>query len=231
MVPWRRRAHKQLTAMGRSYAAQAWLLLWLALTWLFMVVLPTVHLWPAHGLARPVVQALLLAGPVGALLSVPSGQPWHTLLAGLVGCALPVVACPPLWQGPASRPLAGVVVALTLAAAIDAASVLNSPPGLLRNMLRWPQFNRDRWLVVLAGLWLAVAWFAVSTDPGLAAVEWQRTARLVTALVAWSAVAGVSQRRHSTAESGDSLSALAMRRTAWLTLLGGLLWLWWIGGS
>lgn len=227
MVPWGQRLFKYLAVVGRRLRAQLPLLGWVAGAWLIAVAAPVAELYPRHGLGRPVVWALIAAGPVGALAMALGGQPWHTLAAGLVGCALPAVACAPLWQGETPRPLAGLALAALLAGAVNAASSAPGRGGIVARLVRWPKSPRDRWLVGLAAVWVMLAWFWPAAGPDTAAgAEWRRAARVALATVLWSLVAAAGRRPIELLDAGPALRNLALRRAAWLALLGGLLWLW-----
>ncbi len=225
MVPWRKRLHKQVVAIGNNARSQAALAVWLVGVWAVAVALPFAALWPDQGLDRPVVQALVAIGPAAALWGALFASPWHTLAASLVGSALPLVSSPALWATPAVRPWAGLLLAALVLGALDAATAHAAPPGLLRQLLRRVERGRDRWLVALGLLWLAASWLgrdAVAAEP---AVEWQRGARVATAALGWSMVAGLRIATPA-AVASESLPALAARRLAWIALFGGLLALW-----
>ncbi|MBM4342268.1 MAG: hypothetical protein FJ100_02700 [Deltaproteobacteria bacterium] len=216
--------------MGRNAASQGALAGWVLAVWAVAVALPFAALWPDQGLDRPVVRALLAAGPAAVLWGALFATPWHTLAAGLIASALPLVSSPALWGPPAARPWAGVLLAALVLGALDAATAHAAPPGLLRQLLRRVAPGRDRWLAALGVAWLVLAWMGADLATGDAAVEWQRSARVATAALGWSLVAGVRMAASQGAVQAESLHALALRRLAWVALFGGLLWLWRAGG-
>ncbi len=225
MVPWRNRLHKQVATIGRNARSQAALAMWLVTVWLVAVALPFAALWPEQGLDRPVVQLLVAAGPAAVLWGALFATPWNTLTAGLVGAALPLVSSPPLWGAATPRPWAGLLLAALLLGALDAATAPVAPPGLIRQLLRRVEKGRDRWLVVLGLAWLSLGWVGADLGSAAVAVEWQRGARVATAALGWSMVAGMRMATAPTSGS-ESATALALRRIAWVALFGGLLWLW-----
>ena len=119
-----------------------------------------------------------------------------------------------------------MVLAGLLLGALDAATAHTAPPGLVRNLVRWPARARDRWLLALGVLWLAIAWFGAAPPAQGHAPEALRALRVAGAALAWSLVAGARLAASPAQRSGDTLQAIALRRSAWLALFGGLLWLW-----
>ncbi len=211
-------------------------LAWSLGLWLTVVGLPFAFLYPDEGLDRRVCMVLALLAPVGVLAAVPSGEAPVLLGAALGGLVPILVACPALHGARTSGPVQGLWLAIVLLGLVRAVwnhDAQGQNEADLRRLARFGQGGKlalaDRLVLLLAPLWLALAWRV--GDLAVEQAEAARSARLAGAALCWMAVRLVPVRGElpgldASGGVGDRWPLWLGRRLSWLALFGGLLWLW-----
>ncbi len=211
-------------------------LAWSLGLWLTVVALPFVFLYPGEGLDRPVCLALAVLSPLGVLAAVPTGEATLLLCAALAGLVPILVACPALHGVRTSGPVQGLWLAILLLGLLRAAwnqDAQGQHEADLRRLARVWQGGKlplpQRLALLLAPLWLALAWHVGAVAPDQA--DAARSARVAGAALCWMAVRLVPIRGDLPGLDGsgpvsDRWPLWLGRRLSWLALFGGLWWLW-----
>lgn len=239
----------------RRVVALRLILLWSLGLWLTVVAVPFAFLYPGDGLERPVCLLLALLAPLLLLLASASGEATLLLGAALAGLVPVLVACPTLHGPRTSGPVQGLWLTLVLLGLVRAvwnhndawnqdgawnqdetlrsswtvATTAHAREADLRRLWHWPEGLPARLLVVLAPLWLTVAWLAAPTAGDQQ--ESARATRLVAVLLLWLAVrlvplAGPLPGLDVRGGVRDRWPLWLGRRLCWLGLFGGLTALW-----
>lgn len=203
--------------------------------WLTVVAVPFAFLYPQEGLDRPVCMVLALLAPLGLLAAAVLGEATMLLGAALAGLVPILVACPALHGPRTSGPVQGLWLTLLLLGLVRAVwnhDAQGQDEADLRRLARFWQGGKlafaDRVALLLAPLWLALAWHL---GPSAEDMETARAARVVGAALCWMAVRLVPIRGELpgldvSARVGDRWPLWLGRRLSWLALFGGLWWLW-----
>lgn len=232
MLPRADRTVKRLQVRLQRTRPLAPLLAWGLALWAAVIAVPLAFLYPDAGLDQVTCLVLACLAPVGMIAAALSGTATAVLGVGLAGLVPALIACPEL-QGPRTTgPLQALLVGLLavgFTAAVWAQTSQRVQPGpTLRRLAVWPRDSVDRLLIVLGILWLAEAWLVRGVEAQ--AAEGARAARVAGAAMCWLAVRLVPLRGElpelDPHASGDRWPMYAGRRTAWLALCVGLLWLW-----
>lgn len=234
---------KTLKSLPHWFVQKAWrpfvslrvVLAWSLGLWLTVVALPFAFLYPDEGLQRPVCLLLALLAPAGVIAAVPSGEAAMILGATLGGLVPILVACPALHGPRTSGPLQGLWLAVLLLGLLRSAwnhdGQRQREADLWRLTRVW-QGGRlalaDRVILLLAPVWLAVAWHV---DATVDAAEPARAARIAAAGLCWMAVRllplrGALPGLDGGAAVSDRWPLWLGRRLSWLVLFAGLWWLW-----
>lgn len=209
-------------------------LAWSLGLWLTVVAVPLAFLYPQEGLDRPVCLALALLAPLGVLAAALLGEATILLGAALAGLVPVLVACPALHGPRTSGPVQGLWLTLLLLGLVRAVwnhEAEGQNEADLRRLARVWQAGKlplaERMALLLAPLWLALAWHVGDQSDAEAA----RGARIAGAALCWMAVRLVPVRGElpgldASAPVGDRWPLWLGRRLSWLALFGGLWWLW-----
>lgn len=232
MVPSQRYWHKPRRGFDNAIRLKG-VLVWVFATWIALIGVPVVDLYPNYGLTRPLVLGLVFLQPLVSLLAALTGRVDSVLAISLIALVPALVACPQLAGDQNSDTVRAVVVASVALALVFAVfrhrhrhedgDALWSQ---LMSRLRQPR-ERHYWLI--AALWLAAAWWCGGQLNG------NRSLSLVAVVILWSLL----RVRHALSDDlgatvADGVSKRAGLWRFWLgrlLMIIGLSWtyLWWTG--